>query len=108
MTNSESSQKNPFVLVVDDDTTTLFLARQYLSNAGFSVEIAENGKIALTEIDNKKPDIVLLDVQMPEMNGFETCAKIRERVSNNTALARPTVLPNSGRHGPSLLAERGQ
>ena len=78
MASSETSQHCPFVLVVDDDTTILFLARQYLSRAGFSVEIAENGKIALTVIEKKKPDIVLLDVQMPEMNGFDTCAKIRE------------------------------
>ena len=78
MANAETSQHRPFVLVVDDDTTILFLARQYLSKAGFSVEIAENGKIALTAIEKKKPDIVLLDVQMPEMNGFDTCAKIRE------------------------------
>ena len=79
MANSETSQNSPLVLVVDDDTTILFLAKQYLSKAGFSVEIAENGKIALTVLEKKKPDIVLLDVQMPEMNGFDTCAKIREK-----------------------------
>ena len=78
MTDSKTSQDSPSVLVVDDDSTILFLARQYLSKAGFSVEIAENGKIALTVIEKKKPDIVLLDVQMPEMNGFDTCANIRE------------------------------
>ena len=78
MANSETSQHRPFVLAVDDDATILFLARQYLSKAGFSVEIAANGIIALTVIEKKKPDIVLLDVQMPEMNGFDTCAKIRE------------------------------
>ena len=78
MANSKTSQGRPFIQVIDDDTTILFLARQYLSKAGFSVEIAENGKIGLTVIEEKKPDIVLLDVQMPEMNGFDTCAKIRE------------------------------
>ncbi len=78
MANSKTSQGRPFIQVIDDDTTILFLARQYLSKAGFSVEIAENGKIGLTIIEEKKPDIVLLDVQMPEMNGFDTCAKIRE------------------------------
>ena len=78
MANSKTSQSRPFIQVIDDDTTILFLARQYLSKAGFSVEIAENGKIGLTIIEEKKPDIVLLDVQMPEMNGFDTCAKIRE------------------------------
>lgn len=65
------------VLVVDDDTTTLFLAKQYLSKAGFSVEVAENGNIALMTLEKEKPDIVLLDVQMPEMNGFDTCTQIR-------------------------------
>lgn len=78
MANSKTSQNSPSVLAVDDDTTILFLAKQYLSKSGFSVEIAENGKIALAVIEKKKPDIVLLDVQMPEMNGFDTCAKIRE------------------------------
>lgn len=78
MADSVTPQNSPFVLVVDDDATILFLARQYLSKTGFVVAVAENGRIALPLIEKKKPDIVLLDVQMPVMNGFDTCAKIRE------------------------------
>lgn len=80
MTASVSEKAH--ILFVDDDPTTLYLAKQYLTKADFSVETAENGRIALSAIAEKNPDIILLDVQMPEMNGFQTCAKIREMPKN--------------------------
>ena len=76
MANSEKSQISPFVLVVDDDTTILFLAQQYLSKAGFVVEVAENGRIALTVVKKKKPDIIA----GIESRGFLFAAPVAHRL----------------------------
>lgn len=74
----ESVSEKPVILIVDDDSTILFLASQYFSKTGFSVETAESGQVALSVIEKRKPDIILLDVIMPEMDGFQACRKIRE------------------------------
>ncbi|MBI5468974.1 MAG: EAL domain-containing protein [Deltaproteobacteria bacterium] len=70
-------EKDPFVLVVDDEEEMRFLACESLKGAGFSVEEARDGVEALSLFERRKPDIVLLDVMMPGMDGFEACAKLR-------------------------------
>jgi diguanylate cyclase (GGDEF)-like protein/PAS domain S-box-containing protein len=72
-------KKNPVVLVADDDFTIRLLALEALEQAGFDVEEAEDGKQALDIFYRVRPDIVLLDVKMPGMNGFEVCAALRKR-----------------------------
>jgi diguanylate cyclase (GGDEF)-like protein/PAS domain S-box-containing protein len=67
----------PKVLVIDDDGTLRLLARAALEKAGFEVDEAENGRAALDRVRTHVPDIVLLDVMMPEMDGFDTCAALR-------------------------------
>lgn len=69
----------PLILVVDDDRMVRLLARQALEQAGFLVEEAHDGKEALAQFDRLNPDLVLLDVVMPVLDGFETCAQIRQR-----------------------------
>lgn len=69
---------HPLVLVIDDDITTRILVRASLEQAGFEVEEAEDGEPGLSLFQKIHPDIVLLDVMMPEMDGFITCQKIRE------------------------------
>jgi response regulator RpfG family c-di-GMP phosphodiesterase len=68
--------ERPLVLVVDDDITIRILAREALEQAGFEVEEAENGIQALSAFQQVRPDIVLLDVMMPDMDGFDVCASI--------------------------------
>ena len=67
----------PLVLVVDDDEVAQFLYRQALEREGFRVVDACNGELALTMFQDHRPDLVLLDVVMPGMDGFETCAAMR-------------------------------
>jgi diguanylate cyclase (GGDEF)-like protein/PAS domain S-box-containing protein len=67
------------VLVVEDDAASRKLMRKTLQREGFMVFEAENGEQALALFDEQHPDIVLLDVEMPVMNGFEACARLRER-----------------------------
>src|SRR5512145_511406 len=66
------------VLVVDDTPRNVKLLADLLTVKGYSVATATSGREALASIDSDPPDLVLLDVVMPEMSGYEVCAKIRE------------------------------
>ncbi len=66
------------VLVVDDDMAGLLLASEALASNGFAVVEAEDGQQAVEQFIEHKPDVVIMDVVMPRMDGFESCAKIRE------------------------------
>lgn len=65
------------VLVVDDDPTALLLASQALGNAGFEVIEASDGLTAIDLFQHADPDIVMMDVEMPGLNGFEVCRQLR-------------------------------
>jgi len=69
---------NPLVLVVDDDPMVRILVCETLQQLGFVIDEAERGERALEIIRQSRPDIVLLDVLMPGMDGFEVCNSIRE------------------------------
>lgn len=66
------------ILVVDDDKTLVRLLREALSKAEYDVITASNGIDALQELYAKQPDLVLLDVMMPRMDGWETAQRIRQ------------------------------
>ena len=66
------------ILVVDDTPSTRDLICNYLRKGGYQVVEANNGKDALTKALNKKPDIIITDVIMPEMNGFELCRSLKK------------------------------
>jgi diguanylate cyclase (GGDEF)-like protein/PAS domain S-box-containing protein len=68
---------NPTVLIVDDDPGTRFLVTESLQPHGFDIKEAASGEQALTLYPSVKPDAILLDVNMPGIDGFETCLKIR-------------------------------
>ncbi|MEO0599697.1 MAG: response regulator, partial [Chloroflexota bacterium] len=70
---------NPgFILLVDDVIQNLHMLTDMLKNQGHEVVIALNGKEALEKVDEKRPDLILLDIQMPGMNGYEVCEKIKD------------------------------
>lgn len=66
------------ILVVDDDKTLLRFLKEYLESEGFKVIIADRGPKALQAFYQERPDLVVLDVMMPGMDGWEVCARIRE------------------------------
>jgi len=66
------------VLVVDDDKTLLRFLKEYLEREGYEVFIAERGLKGLRIFYDERPDLVVLDVMMPGMDGWEACARIRE------------------------------
>ncbi|PIB27401.1 hypothetical protein BFP77_12120 [Maribacter sp. 4U21] len=78
---SHSSRKKPdgkpTILVVDDDTPIRSLLRQELTDTGYRVREAANGKAALDMVRLEKPDLIILDVMMPEINGFDVAAVLK-------------------------------
>ncbi|MBD2677066.1 MULTISPECIES: response regulator [Nostoc] len=66
------------ILVVDDTTTNLEIVLEILTNAGFEVVTEVNGEKALKQVESRLPDLILLDVMMPKIDGFETCKKLKE------------------------------
>ncbi|MCO5724936.1 ATP-binding protein [Robiginitalea marina] len=76
-TSSRTSKERPTILVVDDDTPIRSLLRQELSEAGYQVKEAANGKAALDMVRIHKPDLIILDVMMPEINGFDVAAVLK-------------------------------
>lgn len=70
---------NPLVLVVDDECGDRFIIREALEQSGFDVVEAESGPEAMEAFDRLCPDLVLLDVFMPGMDGFEVCHRLREQ-----------------------------
>lgn len=69
------------ILVVDDELSIRTLVRRYLEREGYQVEIAENGESALRLFDSFIPDLVVLDLMLPDVNGYELCRRMQNRTS---------------------------
>jgi two-component system, OmpR family, alkaline phosphatase synthesis response regulator PhoP len=67
------------VLIVDDEPNIVAALDYLLQRSGYEVRIASNGEEALQEVESFGPDLVLLDVMMPQRSGYEVCQRIRER-----------------------------
>lgn len=65
------------ILAVDDEPSNLFLIEEALDNPNYHVTTAKNGHEALTKLDDMTPDVVLLDIMMPELDGYSLCEAIR-------------------------------
>ncbi|MDH3280467.1 MAG: EAL domain-containing protein [Gammaproteobacteria bacterium] len=73
-----NNERRPRALVVDDDPAIRRLVCAVAKQAGFTAEEAEDGRLGLEIFEKLRPDLVLLDVMMPRMDGFDTCAALRE------------------------------
>ncbi len=67
------------VLVVDDDNSISDIIKFNLEKEGYEVEVAFDGKKAIAKVNSFNPDLILLDVMIPEMDGFQVCRKVREK-----------------------------
>ena len=78
-TSASEPQATPLILVVDDDRSTRTLLRDTLQEQGFAVAEVANGIEALAAHERLRPSLVVLDLHMPEPDGFSVCRSIRER-----------------------------
>ena len=88
-----SSGTAPTVLVVDDDPDILLTVEQILQSEGYTVLAARNGQEALNRLDRERPGVIILDLMMPVMDGFE----FRRRLLDHPASATPVIVVSADR-----------
>ena len=91
LTEIDSEMKNIKVLVVEDIALNQLLMKTLLDDFGFELDIAENGKISIEKLQEKDFDIILMDLQMPEMNGFEATKYIRNTIHSTIPIIALTA-----------------
>ena len=78
----ENLSGSPSILIVDDVPKNIQLVAKFLIDEGYNLFFAQSGEAALKQINNRNFDLVLLDIMMPEMDGFEVCSEIRKNKTN--------------------------
>ena len=81
---------NELVLLVDDEPSILQLARMYLERDGFRIQEAKDGEAALEAITRLQPALVVLDIMLPKLDGFEVCRRVRAE-NNSVAILMLTA-----------------
>jgi signal transduction histidine kinase len=76
--NPEQSKERPRILVVDDNEANRILAKESLEDEDYAVILANGGKEAIAVFEKEHPDCILLDVRMPDIDGFRVCEEIRK------------------------------
>jgi CheY-like chemotaxis protein len=71
------TREPPLILVVDDHDAGRYVMARTLANAGFKTIEASHGRQALALADAERPDLVLLDIKLPDIDGFEVCRRLR-------------------------------
>jgi CheY-like chemotaxis protein len=79
-----TSQRKRSILVVDDEPTWLLVMSRYLTSQGYSVHIANSGAEALSALSSFTPDLILSDVRMPDMNGFDFVETLKKHPAMKT------------------------
>ena len=75
---NDNKPQDAKILIVDDNPTNLEILSNYLIQSGYAVFVKKSGLKALESLEMHRPDIILLDVVMPEIDGFETCRRLKE------------------------------
>jgi two-component system cell cycle sensor histidine kinase/response regulator CckA len=70
------------ILAVDDSQDSLIMLTGILAEEGYDVRPADSGILALASVESSKPDLILLDIRMPGMDGFEVCRRLKERIDS--------------------------
>jgi DNA-binding response OmpR family regulator len=80
MKNNNTIEKSyvPRIMIVDDNSDNLDVLSSALKKIGYNVRSSPSGKLALQAAFNEPPDLILLDIMMPDMDGYEVCQKLKE------------------------------
>jgi CheY-like chemotaxis protein len=92
------------ILVVDDEFLLRVMLKDALGEAGHAVELAENGRVAIDRAKTDRPDLILMDIMMPGLDGFDTCKAMK---SDPTLSGIPVVLI-SATHDPKGAVDRAK
>ena len=87
--------QEPRILLVEDDAELRALVEGRLKESGYNVRTAETGTQALERVEEQVPDLVLLDVMLPELDGLEVCRRLRANTPYSTLLCLRHVPMNS-------------
>ena len=87
--STSSTQKRPEILIAEDSLTQATQLKHLLESHHYKVSVAQNGKQAMDRLSKHKPSLVISDILMPEMNGYELCKKIK---SNKNTEDIPVIL----------------
>jgi PAS domain S-box-containing protein len=74
---SDVSSNQGVIVIVDDNPTNLGVLFDFLTDSGFKVLVAQDGESALQKVEYARPDLILLDIMMPGIDGFETCRRLK-------------------------------
>jgi CheY-like chemotaxis protein len=92
-----SDPKRKKVMIVEDTDSVQMMMKRWVMNAGYDVEVASDGLEALEKMKSETPDLILLDLMLPGLNGYAVCRQLREREETKktpviimTALRAPT------------------
>lgn len=77
--NSLCGQQQTRILVIEDDATVSEVVVRYLEREGYQADSVTDGETALERIETFKPDLVVLDVMLPQLNGFDVCSRLKPR-----------------------------
>lgn len=79
------------VMIVDDESVVVDIAKRKLESLGFKAVVAYDGQEAMDRLNTERPDLIILDVQMPRMNGYTFLTELRKH-PNSTVAATPVVV----------------
>src|SRR3989338_10008543 len=74
-----SINKNYKIMIVDDNEKNVTLLEQQLTQSGYNTAVCYSGNEAIDKISEEKPDLVLLDIMMPQLDGYQTCKILKEK-----------------------------
>jgi two-component sensor histidine kinase/ActR/RegA family two-component response regulator len=104
MNDNKINNKHPAVMIIDDNPDNLNLLSAILKECGYHIRPAPSGKRALEAVKSEPPDIILLDVMMPDMDGFEVCRTLKSgRKTKDIPIIFLTALDNWQDEGRGLM-----
>jgi CheY-like chemotaxis protein len=93
------------IMIVDDEETLRTVVKKILEKGGYDIIEAADGRDCLEKLKGVKPDLILLDVMMPEMNGWEVCKEIRENPDTKDIIVAMLTVKSEDEHKVKSLDE---